>query len=76
MAGWHPLKRREFIRRLRALGLNGPFRGTRHEFLIYGQKRQTVPSNPDYSLPQVRMLLRQVELVLGRKISAEEWERL
>ena len=76
MAGWHPLKRRELIRRFRALGFIGPFRGTRHEFLIYGQKRQTVPSNSDYSLPQVRMLLRQVEFVLGRKISAEEWEQL
>ena len=76
MAGWHPLKRREFIRRLRALGFNGPHRGTRHEFLVFGQKRQTVPSNPDYSLPQLKMLLRQVEAVLGRKITSDEWDRL
>ena len=76
MAGWHPLKRREFIRRLRALGFNGPHRGTRHEFLVFGQKRQTVPSNPDYSLPHLKMLLRQVEAVLGRKIASDEWDRL
>ncbi|SDS05019.1 type II toxin-antitoxin system HicA family toxin [Opitutus sp. GAS368] len=76
MAGWHPLKRREFIRRLRALGFAGPYRGTRHEFLVFRQKRQTIPSNPDYSLPQLKMLLRQVERVLERKIPADEWEQL
>lgn len=76
MAGWHPLKRREFIRRLRALEFNGPHRGTRHEFLVFGQKRQTIPSNPEYSLPQLKLLLRQVEAVLGRKITADEWDQL
>lgn len=76
MAGWHPLKRREFIRRLRALGFNGPHRGTRHEFLVYRQKRQTIPSNPDFSLPQLKMMLRQVEAVLERKITADEWDQL
>ena len=76
MAGWHPLKRREFIRKLRALGFVGPYRGTRHDFLVFGPHRQTVPSNSDYSVPQVKMLLRQVETILGRKISLEKWDEL
>jgi hypothetical protein len=76
MAGWHPLKRREFIRKARALGFVGPYRGTRHDFLIIGPHRQTVPSNSDYSVPQLKMLVRQVETILGRKISAEEWDAL
>jgi hypothetical protein len=76
MAAWQPLKRREFVRRLRALGFAGPYSGTRHDFLVLGQRRQTVPSNADYSLPQVKMLVRQVEGLLGRKISAEEWAAL
>ena len=76
MAGLHPLKRREFIRRLRALGFIGPVRGTRHEFLIFGQKRQTIPSNAEFSVPQLKMLLRQVEAIMGRNIPTEEWERL
>jgi hypothetical protein len=76
MAAWQPLKRREFVRRLRALGFTGPYSGTRHDFLVLGQRRQTVPSNADYSLPQVKMLVRQVEGLLGRKISAEEWAAL
>ncbi len=76
MAGWHPTKRREFIRKLRALGFVGPYRGTRHEFLVLAQRRQTIPSNPDYSVPQLKMLLRQAEMILGRKVSAEEWAAL
>ncbi len=76
MAGWHALKRREFVRRLRVLGFVGPYRGTRHEFLVLDQRRQTIPSNSDYSVPQLKMLLVQVEMILGRKISSEEWSGL
>ena len=76
MAGWHPTKRREFIRKLRTLGFEGPYRGTRHDFLILGQHRQTIPSNSDYSVAQLKMLLRQVETIVGRKISADEWDAL
>jgi len=76
MAGWHPIKRREFVRKLRALGFAGPCRGTRHEFLVFGAYRQTIPGNADYSVPQLKMLLRQVGQILGRRISSEEWEAL
>jgi predicted RNA binding protein YcfA (HicA-like mRNA interferase family) len=76
MAGWHPIKRREFIRRLRSLGFQGPFAGTRHEFLVFGQHRQTIPSNSEYSTPQLKMLLRQAETILGRKISLDDWDNL
>ena len=76
MAGWHPIKRREFIRKLRALGFAGPYRGTRHEFLAFGSCRQTIPSNSEYSVPQLRMLIRQIETIRGQRISAEEWESL
>lgn len=76
MAVWRPLKRREFIRKLRALGFDGPYSGTRHQFLIFQQHRQTIPTNSEYSIPQVRMLLRQVESILGRKVSVDEWDLL
>lgn len=76
MAAWRPLKRREFTRKLRALGFDGPYSGTRHQFLVLGQHRQTIPSNSEYSIPQVRMLLRQVETILGRTVSLEEWDSL
>jgi len=61
---------------LRALGFSGPFSGTRHQFMVLGQHRQTIPNNPEYSVPQIRMLLRQVESILGRSISLEEWDSL
>jgi hypothetical protein len=45
MGAWRPLKRREFIRKLRALGFDGPYSGTRHQFLVFQQHRQTIPTN-------------------------------
>ena len=76
MAAWRPLKRRDFVRKLRALGFDGPFSGTRHQFMILGHHRQTVPTNSEYSVPQIRLLLRQVESILDRPIPLEEWNTL
>ena len=76
MAAWRPLKRREFVRKLRALGFDGPFSGTRHQFMILGQHRQTIPTNSEYSVPQIRLLLRQVESILERRVALEEWNSL
>ncbi len=76
MAGWRPLKRREFVRKLRCLGFEGPYSGTRHQFMVFGSHRQTIPSNPEYSVPQIRMLVRQTVTILGREITLEVWENL
>ncbi len=76
MAAWRPLKRRDFIRKLRALGFDGPFSGTRHQFMVSSQHRQTIPTNSEYSVPQIRMLTRQVESILARPISLDEWNSL
>jgi|Deesub1362A_J573_1020465.scaffolds.fasta_scaffold05679_6 hypothetical protein len=39
--------------------------------LLHALRRayHTVPNNPEFSVPQLKMLLRQVEKILGRKIS-------
>ncbi len=76
MSRWTPCKRRDFIRRLRQLGLDGPFTGTRHQFMVYKKHRLTIPSNSEYSVPQLRMMIREIEDVIERKISLEEWNRL
>jgi len=76
MPAWRPVKRRNFIRKLRALGFDGPYSGTRHQFMISGQHRQTIPTNAEYSVPQVRLLLRQVESILARPVALEEWDSL
>lgn len=76
MRQWTPCKRREFIRRLRQLGFDGPFSGTRHQFVVYVQHRLAIPSNTEYSVPQLRMMIREVAEIIGREITAEEWNRL
>jgi hypothetical protein len=70
---WTPCKRREFIRRLHHLGFDGPFSGTRHRFLVFEDHRLAIPTNKEYSVAQLRMLLSEVEEILGRKITADEW---
>ncbi len=73
---WRQCKRRVFIHRLQKLGFYGPYRGTRHQFMVYEQHRLAIPSNAEYSVPQLRVMLREVELILGRSISADEWAGL
>lgn len=76
MSRWTPCKRREFIRRLWTLGFGGPLPGRRHHLMLYQSRRITLPTNAEYSVGQVRVLLRQVGGILGREFSAEEWDRL
>ena len=76
MSRWTPCKRREFIRRLRSLGFDGPFSGSRHQFLVFEDNRLTIPSNDEYSIPQLRLMLREASTILRREISLVEWDRL
>jgi hypothetical protein len=43
--------------------------------MIHGQHRQTILSNCEYSVPQLRMLLDQVGEILDREIGTEERDR-
>jgi hypothetical protein len=76
MSQWTPCKRRDFIRRLRALGFDGPYSGTRHQFMIFGQHRLAIPSNTEFSVSQLRMMLREVQQIISREIDSEEWNDL
>ncbi len=76
MSRWSPCKRRDFIRRLRKIGFDGPLSGTRHQFVIFGQHRLAVPSNAEFSVTQLRMMLREGEEIIGRRISVHEWNNL
>jgi hypothetical protein len=73
---WTPCKRRDFIRRLQQLGFEGPFSGARHQFLVYKTYRLSIPSNTEYSVPQLRMMIREVEEILSREVTIDEWDRL
>lgn len=76
MGRWNPCRRNIFIQKLRALRFVGPYSGSKHQFMIYENHRLTIPSNNEYSVPQLRMMIRQVESIIQREISADEWNRL
>ena len=76
MSRWTPCKRRDFIRRRCALGFDGPYAGTRPQFMVHGEHRLAVPSNAEYSVPQLRMLIAEIEAIMGHDLSAGEWQRL
>lgn len=76
MSRWTPCKRADFIRKLRQWGFDGPYSGARHQFMIYSQKRLAIPSNVEYSVPQLRSMLREVETILSREITLEIWVAL
>ena len=73
---WNPCSRQDFIRRLWALGFTGPAPGGRHHLMRFQGRRLTLPSNNEYSVSQVRLLLRQVSERIGREITLEEWNDL
>jgi predicted RNA binding protein YcfA (HicA-like mRNA interferase family) len=65
-----PISRQELIRKLRALGFEGPLSGGKHPFMKKGRLKLHIP-NPhqrDVSVDLLRRLLRQAN------ITEEEWE--
>jgi len=73
---WRPCKRRDFIKKLRHLDFEGPYSGTRHQFMIFENYRLSIPSNEEFSVPQLRMMVHEVEAILGRSITVDEWKNL
>ncbi|PIU53176.1 MAG: hypothetical protein COS90_07480 [Deltaproteobacteria bacterium CG07_land_8_20_14_0_80_60_11] len=61
---------------MRRLGFEGPFSGTRHQFMVFHQSRLAIPSNTEYSVRQLRLMIEEVEAVIKRKITAAEWSGL
>lgn len=76
MSRWTPCKRGDFIRRVHKLGFEGPFSGSRHQFMVFQQHRLAIPSNAEYSVPQLRMLIREVEGIVGSEITLDFWNGL
>ncbi len=76
MKSWNPCKRRDFISKLNALGFKGPYAGAKHHFMVYGQHRLSIPSNKEYSIPQLKMMITEIALITGEDISPELWNSL
>jgi hypothetical protein len=73
---WRPCTRKEFIKKLKKLGFAPPEAVGRHFYMRYGTYTLTVPSNKEYSTPQLRMLLNEIEQGAGRRIALEEGDSL
>ena len=76
MVKWKPCTRKEFIRKLKKFGFASPEQGGRHFYMRYNTYTLTIPSNKEYSMPQVKMLLNEIEHEINRKITLEEWDSL
>ena len=70
MAGLAPVTRRVLIARLHELGFEGPYTGGKHEFMVKGQLRLTVP-NPHQGEIGRDLLIR---ILRQAGISRKEWE--
>ena len=42
----------------------------------YGTHTLAIPGNAEYSVPQLKALLREVEHIIRRKIPLQEWQSL
>jgi predicted RNA binding protein YcfA (HicA-like mRNA interferase family) len=65
MARLRPIKYREFIAKLRRLGLSGPFSGGRHPYFLFADKRKvTIPNfhNKDITVPLLKIIIRKLEI--------------
>ena len=69
MSRWTPCKRRDFIKKLRRSEFDGPFSGSRHQFIVFDDNRLTIASNDEYSVAQLRMMIREVEEIIARLLS-------
>lgn len=64
-----PISYKEFISKLRNFGFDGPFPGGKHQYMIKGNIRLTIP-NPHRKEISVDLLIR---LLRQAGISKEEW---
>jgi hypothetical protein len=44
--------------------------------MVLSQKRLAIPSNTEYSVPQLRMMIREAEALMGREVTSDEWNNL
>ena len=70
MSKLEPVRWRELVRRLRALGFEGPFQEGRHPFLVRWTLRLRIP-NPHGADIGANLLTR---ILRDAGVSREEWE--
>jgi predicted RNA binding protein YcfA (HicA-like mRNA interferase family) len=72
MPAFGSIKRKDFIRALKTAGFEGPYAGGKHEFLVKGDLRLTIPNQHqgEISKDLLSRILKQAS------ISREEWGKL
>ena len=68
------MQTKRFHQRLKKFGFEAPEPGGSHFYMRHGTYTLTLPSNQEYSVPQLKMLLNEIEQGIKKKISLEEWE--
>jgi hypothetical protein len=43
--------------------------------MVYEQHRLSIPSNSEYSIPQLKMMISEVQEIIGRALHPDEWEQ-
>lgn len=66
---------KKFIKRLKKIGFTEAH-GTKYDYMIYGHHRLAIPKSDKYSVMKLRTMIKEAETILGRKISANEWNGL
>jgi len=67
-----PIKRSDLIRYLKKAGFDGPFSGGKHQFILKGHLRLTIPNPHQQDISQSLL----VRILKQAGISAEVWESL
>jgi hypothetical protein len=44
--------------------------------MVYRGHRLAIPSNDEFSVAQLRMMIREVQEIIGREVAVAEWNRL
>ena len=71
-----PCKRKDFIKKLVKLGFSNPEAGARHQIMRYESYKQVIPNNPEYSIPQVKRLLKQVKEKIRDEVGNKAWDKV
>jgi predicted RNA binding protein YcfA (HicA-like mRNA interferase family) len=72
MPAWRAIKWRELVFYLKKVGFQGPYAGGKHQYLVKGELRLTIP-NPHQADISLGLL---AKILKSAGISRKEWEKL
>jgi len=70
------MQKKDFHQKIDQIGLHFAEAGGRHPYMRYSSYTLAIPSNAEFSVPQLKMLLKEVQQITGKKIPLKEWQEL